>query len=118
MKFFEEPLLLTHPEIAAEWSDRNAPFTAKDVTAGCHDKVWWKGKKCGHEWQEIINNRTRGNTGCPYCSSHRLLKGFNDFATIHPELVCEWSERNGDLKPDQVAPFARRQWRRPSPSTV
>lgn len=108
MKFLDEPLLLTHPEIAAEWSDRNAPFTAKDVTAGCHDKVWWKGKKCGHEWQEVINNRTRGNTGCPYCSSHRLLKGFNDLATIHPELVSEWSERNGDLKPDQVAPFARR----------
>ena len=105
MNLYAEPLSVTHPEIAAEWSDRNA-FSPDDVTAGAHDKVWWKGKKCGHEWDEIINNRTSNTTGCPYCSSHRLLKGFNDFATVHPELVSEWSDKNGDLKPDEVSPFS------------
>ena len=112
MSLYSEPLSVTHPEIAAEWSDRN-PFSPNDVTAGSHDKVWWKGKKCGHEWDETVNNRIYSNTGCPYCSSHRLLKGFNDFATAHPELVSEWSDKNGDLKPDEVSPFSSRKvwWR-------
>ncbi len=99
MALYDEPLLLTHPEIAAEWSERNA-ITPNDVTAGSHDRVWWKGK-CGHEWKTSVGNRTSRHTGCPYCTTRAVLKGFNDFATLHPELLNEWSDKNGDLKPDQ-----------------
>ena len=35
-----------------------------------------------------------GGSGCPYCSGQLLLKGFNDFATTHPQLAQEWSDRN------------------------
>lgn len=101
MALYDESLLLTHPKIAAEWSDRN-PFSPNDVTAGSHDRVWWK-CKYGHEWQTVINNRVSNGTGCPYCSHHAVLKGFNDFATVRPELVKEWNnEKNGDLKPDEI----------------
>ena len=31
-----------------------------------------------------------------------LLKGFNDLATLHPHLVSEWSEKNGELRADMV----------------
>lgn len=31
-----------------------------------------------------------------------MLKGFNDFATTHPQLAEEWSERNLPLTPDMV----------------
>jgi hypothetical protein len=27
--------------------------------------------------------------GCPYCSNHRVLVGFNDLATTHPQLLPE-----------------------------
>ncbi len=107
MRLYDEPFSLTHPEIAAEWSKKNFPYTPEDATAGCHDRVWWKGK-CGHEWQSQINNRCLNNTGCPYCSNHKVLKGFNDLPTVKPELISEWSERNGDLKPDDFGPFSRK----------
>ena len=57
MFFYDESLLITHPEIAAEWSEKNYPLKPSDVTAGCHERVWWKGK-CGHEWKTGIGNRT------------------------------------------------------------
>ena len=48
-----------------------------------------------------ISTRSSGSK-CPYCSGLKLLKGFNDLATTHPDLALEWSERNGDLHPDMV----------------
>ena len=101
------PLSITHPALCKEWSERNAPYTPDQFCAGSHDRVWWKGP-CGHEWEAVINHRTSHHTGCPYCTSKRVLKGFNDLQTRKPELVKEWSERNLPLTPDQIMPFSRK----------
>ena len=42
-------LAAVHPELIAEWSDRNLPLTPDSVTFGSNKKVWWKGA-CGHEY--------------------------------------------------------------------
>jgi len=103
----KEPLTITHPELAAEWSEKNYPFRPEQVTYGSHDRVWWKGK-CGHEWQAVVGNRVRGS-GCPYCSSRKVLAGFNDLATKRPDLLDEWDyEKNAPLKPEEVFPGSRR----------
>lgn len=64
--------------------------------------VWWRGS-CGHVWREKVSMRSmRVDDSCPYCKNRKLLRGFNDLATTHPELVAEWDfERNGDLGPDR-----------------
>lgn len=90
------------PQLAIQWSNKNLPLTPADVTTGSHKRVWWKGS-CGHEWQAIVKNRANGS-GCPYCSGSQLLKGFNDLATMKPELVSEWSDRNLPLMPGMVMP--------------
>ena len=79
------------PEIAAEWSEKNYPLRPDEVTAFSNKKAWWKGK-CGHEWYALISSRSDGH-GCPYCEDHKLLKGFNDFASQYPQLAKEWSEQ-------------------------
>ncbi len=87
------------PDLAEEWSYKNILPPGK-YTVGSSKKVWWKGS-CGHEWQAVIKNRVNGS-GCPYCSSHRLLKGFNDLEYNKPDLAEEWSDRNIPLMPDMV----------------
>ena len=71
------------PELAAEWSDRNAPLLPTQVTVFANRKAWWKCKECGNEWETLITTRSDGSK-CPYCSGYILLKGFNDFATLYP----------------------------------
>ena len=97
-------LATVNPELAKQWHPtKNGELTPLDVTAGSNKKVWWMGN-CGHEWEAVIASRNTG-IGCPYCSGQRVLKGFNDFATVHPELVAEWDfEKNGDLSPSKLAP--------------
>ena len=95
-------LATTNPELAAEWHPtKNGSITPEDVIAGSHKKYWWVCKR-GHEWKAELSDRNLGR-GCPYCSSTKVLPGFNDLATINPSVAKEWHPtRNGALKPTDV----------------
>ena len=105
--------IIDNAELMAEWNwekNNNLNLDPKKLTLGCHKKVWWKCKK-GHEWQSAISNRNFGR-GCPYCSSKRVLKGYNDLQTINPSLSKEWNyEKNNGLTPADVMPnSAQKVW--------
>ena len=96
-----------HPDLAAEWSSQNEDLKPDQINELSRRNVWWKCRTCGHEWQAVVKNRV-GGAGCPYCSSNRLLSGYNNLVTVYPEIAAEWSDRNLPLKPSEVAPFANR----------
>ena len=92
-----------HPDIAVEWHPTKNEKTPFEFRANSGVKVWWLGKDCGHEWDADIRGRVRDKYGCPYCVNQRVLKGFNDLETTHPELAKEWHPtKNGELLPTQV----------------
>ena len=73
----------THPELAAQ-ADGWDPTT---VTFGSNKKLDWK-CELGHQWKTAVSKRTSGS-GCPVCSGRAVLSGFNDLATINPELAAQ-----------------------------
>ena len=76
-------LATTHPELAAQ-ADGWDPTT---VVAFSNKKVGWKCKN-GHTWTSTVTSRSNG-IGCPVCSGHQVLEGFNDLATTNPELAAQ-----------------------------
>ena len=88
------------PELAKEWHPtKNGDLKPCDMTCGSKKKIWWQCKR-GHEWQCGIVSRRSGN-GCPICSGHQVLVGYNDLRTVNSELVKEWHPtKNGNLKPE------------------
>ena len=78
------PLSVTHPGIANEADG----WDASKETAGSSKKLTWKCKK-NHIYATSVSKRTSRNYGCPVCSGVKLLKGFNDLATTHPQLAAE-----------------------------
>lgn len=48
-------LAAVHPELIAEWSEKNLPLTPDSITFGSNKKVWWKGA-CGHEWETSVRS--------------------------------------------------------------
>ena len=48
----------------------------------------------GHVWEEKIINILHGR-GCPYCSNDRVLVGFNDAWTTHPQ-ICKYLKNPED----------------------
>ena len=78
-------LQVIHPLISSEWHPtKNGELTPEKVVPKSEKKVWWLGK-CGHEWDTMVCERTKGS-GCPYCVGKRILKGFNDVNTTHPQI--------------------------------
>lgn len=85
-------LATTHSPLAKELSSSN-DVKATEVTAGSNREVEWVGAECGHTWTAAVKTRVRGAT-CPYCSNRRILPGFNDVASIFPDLVQDYASDN------------------------
>jgi len=100
-------LATTHPELASEAFEWNpAEFVAGSKTS----KNWVC--KFGHHFQATIANRSGVNkSGCPICSGHKVLKGFNDLATINPLIASQafgW-----DPESVTVGAIQKRNWKCP-----
>ena len=93
-------LATVNPKLVKEWNYEKNNKTPQDFTRGSGKKVWWVCSK-GHTYEAIISNRTFLNRGCPYCASFnsKLLFGFNDLATKHPEVVKYWDYKKNDKTP-------------------
>ena len=94
------------PLLVKQWSKKNK-IKPTEVSIGSHKKVIWRCEK-GHEWETAVKSRTINKTGCPYCSHNKVLAGFNDLATLLPDIAAEWSDRNYPLLPTQITVFVNR----------
>ena len=90
------------PDIATQWHPKkNGSITPSDVTARSNKQIWWICEK-GHEWKTSPDQRHRA--GCPYCGNKKVLRGYNDLVTTHPELASQWHPtKNGKLTADMVS---------------
>ena len=97
-----------YPDIAKEWHPTlNGDLKPTDITSKSSHRIWWKDAN-GHEWQATVANRSNGQR-CPYCTSKKVLPGFNDLATSHPELSKEWEpNKNAPLMPMDVSKGSNR----------
>ncbi len=103
---------ITHPElISKEWHPtKNKDLDPSKFSFGSDKVVWWQ-CSLGHEWKEKIEGRAgRNKNGCPYCSGHRLLKGFNSFADRHPALAKQWYRHNSFLPTEIYAGSYTKVW--------
>ena len=66
-------LATTHPELAAEWSDKNKSLSPSTITYKNRSKVWWCCSKCGNDYQAVVYTRANGSI-CPYCISQELKR--------------------------------------------
>lgn len=88
----ENCLTTTHPHLLSEWDYSKNEITPDEVTHGSDQKVWWVCKN-DHEWDASVKRRAIYKFGCPYCSGKRVCKD-NCIATMRPDLVEEWSDKN------------------------
>jgi hypothetical protein len=71
------------PEIADEAFGWDPSLVAKSSSK----KLSWKCSQ-GHQYEAAVSTRSSGR-GCPICSGRKVLKGFNDLQTTHPEIAIQ-----------------------------
>ncbi len=99
------------PDLAAQWHPiKNGDLSVNDISPWSNTKIWWRCSE-GHEWLAAGNQRMSG-TQCPVCAGSKMWPGFNDMATLRPDLAAQWHPtKNGDLTPaDVLAGGAIRIW--------
>lgn len=110
----KEKVVGVDPILKHEWScdnDENPMF----ITVGSDKPVWWVcNKSKDHKWllsPSQRHNRRNGKLyGCPFCSNRRVLRGFNDLATTHPETASLWFSGNKEKPTNVVAGSNKKVW--------
>ena len=91
-------LATTHPELLKDWDYQKNTLKPTEVAARSNKKAWWKCSQ-GHSYESAIAKKTEGQS-CPYCSNKKVLVGYNELATTHPDIASEWNyPRNNPLSP-------------------
>ena len=103
-------LATTYSNLLAEWDYEKNKIKPTDISYGYDKKVWWKHTaikeniEYSHSWQASPNSRTNKKSNCPYCANKKVMTGYNDLATIHPEAAQKWDNtKNGNLTPQNVS---------------
>lgn len=104
--------LKDYPNLLSEWDYKSNNGVDPLLVPSQSNKPYvWKCSK-GHSWSARPNDRINSHTGCPYCSNRKVLRGFNDLATTHPNLIKEWDfEKNINIGPyDIVYGTSKKVW--------
>ena len=101
-------LIIEDKKLLDMWNfPKNNNINIETVTLGSYKKVWWKCDN-GHEWEALICNMSKSKD-CPYCTNRKVLKGYNDLATLNPTLIEEWNyNKNIDILPTEVSAHSGR----------
>lgn len=95
----ETDLATQSPELIKLWSDKNT-LDPSTILPNSNKKAWWVCSE-GHEWEAQINSVSKGSR-CPYCSGRKSVVGLTDLASLRPDLVASWSDKN-IISPDEVS---------------
>lgn len=103
----ENSLAAHNPKLLDEWDYRkNKEISPKTISYGSNVKVWWL-CPMGHSYKASVSHRTsiKASTSCPICSGQQILSGYNDLATLRPDLLKEWdNKKNIDINPHTISP--------------
>jgi hypothetical protein len=105
----ENDLASAYPTIAAQWHPtKNGGLTPEQVSPSSNRKVWWR-CDLGHTYCAAVSQRTAHGSGCPYCAGRKVLPGFNDLASVEPQVAAQWHPTlNGELTAEQVTVGSRK----------
>jgi hypothetical protein len=77
-------LRTVNPDLASEALGWNP----SEFLRGSHERKTWI-CQIGHEWRQTINERSSSGSGCPVCAGKVVQAGFNDLASLYPEIASE-----------------------------
>ncbi len=110
LKYDGNDLSTKHPELLEYWDYEKNDVNPSEIFGGGERVVYWKCEK-GHSYTKSILKCVRGE-GCPICAGKKVLAGFNDLATVCPDVAKSWNyTKNGEILPAHITAHSnKRVW--------
>jgi len=100
----ENNLSVLFPNLIKEWDfEKNIDIEPAKISAGSKIKVWWKCQRDNeHVWYSTISDRTKKDSGCPFCanvmnvSEHKMLEFIKEIFKGNEVRYCyrpNWLQR-------------------------
>jgi hypothetical protein len=105
-------LATLRPSLVLQWHPtKNENLSPDMVLAYSIKPLWWQCDKA-HEWERSLADKRKKKNDCPFCKNKRILVGYNDLATTHPELSVQWHPtKNSPLRPvDVTYGYGKKVW--------
>ena len=99
------------PDIAAFWDRSLNSFLPEGISPGSQKRAFFR-CKLGHSFSRKVAEATRrtSETLCFYCTSKKLLPGFNDVGTRVPELATWWDSDSNEKEAWEVLHTTNKDW--------
>lgn len=96
-------LFTEFPRCESVWDTQTNTVDPHTIAAVTNLKVWWRCKKANHApFQKTPREFLMSRNKCPYCSGERVLRGYNDLATLYPEIAKEFDVERNECGPEDV----------------
>ena len=89
-----------YPQSVIDWDYEKNELEPSEVFPHSNKKYWFICTK-GHSYDMVMHHKIKG-ANCPICSNQRLLSGYNDLKTTHPDIAMEWDYDKNEINPDKV----------------
>ena len=99
LKGFNDVVTL-YPEVLKEWDYSKNHVLPETVFPNSNKKYWFLCNK-DHSYSKEMYHKINGS-GCPYCANQKVLSGYNDLATTHPNISAEWDYEENVIKPNEI----------------
>jgi len=87
------------PDIAREWDpNRNGGMTPNDLSRGSAYVAWWKCDRCGKGYRLMVDARTAGGRGCPYCAKENVLEARGKARSTTEQFAAKMAGINPDIE--------------------
>ena len=97
----DNSVAVTHPQILEFWDFEKNEVSPYNISYGADKVINFKCNK-NHEFSALLYAFV-ATLKCPICQNRKVLVGYNDLATTHPDLCKEWNyEKNIDLTPQDI----------------
>lgn len=95
-------LFTSNPELEGMWDQElNRALDPSKLTMYSRKVAHWICKN-GHKFESTIRARAYLESDCNYCVNRKVMPGFNDLQTLHPELALQFDVELNLITPDKV----------------
>lgn len=99
----ENDLFTVYPNLKEYWDyEKNNGIDTTTLALNTMKKYYWICENGHSDIRSISSLVSTGKYLCNYCNNNKIISGYNDVATTHPNVIKEWNYNKNTISPQNI----------------